>query len=160
MVRKALQHSWVYLISRCSAISPSPTPTPTVWPLCPRFYQLLLFSSQNAMIEKAMDPMRSFLTKTVSHLVENNVSPPHPGAQSHAWGAGAGVPFTGATVLSGCLFFLGANSSLGCQLEPVPRYSAWGEGEMTSRGPTLAEITGSQVWVICHTYLLPICLFS
>lgn len=91
VVRKALQHSWVYLISRCSAISPSPTPTPTVWPLCPRFYQLLLFSSQNAMIEKAVNTLSSFLTKTMSQLVEKDVSPPHPGAQSHAWGAGVGA---------------------------------------------------------------------
>ncbi|XP_044118270.1 BPI fold-containing family A member 2 [Neovison vison] len=41
----------------------------------PDSISLTVLDSQNAMIEKAMDPVRSFLTKTVPHLVENNVCP-------------------------------------------------------------------------------------
>ena len=87
MVRKSLHYSWVYLISRWSTIS-YPLPTPLCGSSAPLtgLYQLPVFSSHNGLIEKAANTVSSFLTKTLSRLIEKDVSPPLLGAQRHAWG--------------------------------------------------------------------------
>ena len=132
MVRKASQCPWVYVTSRCYIISHPPPAA--MWQFSPLawLYQLPLFSSHSQLINKILNSMTTILEKTVSYLIEKDVSPPLLGAQRHEGGGGekgGRCTIHRPDHILWHLFFQGANFSLGCQLEPAPLYSAWGAGE-------------------------------